>query len=174
MESYSAQMVPVNWTEEFSDIQIQIRLSQIDAAIALNYWNEAFKVSEDIHTIIEISKNILNKYPKVQLMLKYYDKLAQIFWQSEDILYHACALFRYYTLQCENKKDFDKDEKCLLATRVLLAVLCVPCEVLTTESFNEEVPAAATNQIFAMLGDRDSNLTRKTLLASRYSNILII
>jgi hypothetical protein len=62
-------------------------------ACALELWQEAYRSIEDIHGLVQLSK----KTPKAALMATYFEKLAQIFWVSGNHLFHAYALFRFYT-----------------------------------------------------------------------------
>ena len=62
-------------------------------ACALELWQEAYRSIEDIHALLQLSK----KSPKPHLMATYFEKLAQIFWVSGHHLFHAYALFRFYT-----------------------------------------------------------------------------
>ena len=72
---------------------LETRFEQLRVACALELWQEAYRSIEDIHGLVQLSK----KTPKAALMATYFEKLAQIFWVSGNHLFHAYALFRFYT-----------------------------------------------------------------------------
>jgi translation initiation factor 3 subunit A len=67
---------------------------------------EAYHTIEDIHGVIITSK----VQPPPQLMANFYEKLAQIFWVSQYYLFHANALYKFYEITREIKKDISKEE----------------------------------------------------------------
>ena len=69
----------------------------LENATKLQLWQEAFRLSSDIHTLKERSKAPLSP----TLERNYYRKLAQMFLESNDpesrnILLHAYAQLKYY------------------------------------------------------------------------------
>ncbi|KAB5582111.1 hypothetical protein PHYPO_G00183410 [Pangasianodon hypophthalmus] len=55
---------------ESQSMHLETRLVQLDSAISMELWQEAFKAVEDIHGLFALSK----KPPKPQLMANYYNK----------------------------------------------------------------------------------------------------
>ena len=72
-------------------MNLDTRLVQLDAAINMELWQEAYKAVEDIHGLMSLSKKVFQ--PK--MMANYYQKLALVFWKSGNYLFHAAAV-RYY------------------------------------------------------------------------------
>ncbi|XP_048744696.2 eukaryotic translation initiation factor 3 subunit A-like isoform X2 [Ostrea edulis] len=103
-------------------MHLETRLEQLDSAIKMELWQEAFKAVEDIHGLIQLSK----KSPKPSLMANYYQKLGMVFWKSGNGLFHASTLHRLYTLSREQRKNLSADELQKMASRVLCATLAVP------------------------------------------------
>jgi translation initiation factor 3 subunit A len=110
------------WTPESIELHLQTRFAQLEAASALELYSEAFRTTEDIYSIMQLSK----KTPKAKLMANYYDKLIGIFWVSENLLFHAFAWYKYYTLCREYNKSMTAEAKERQATCVLLAALAIP------------------------------------------------
>jgi len=110
------------WTAESIELHLQTRFAQLETASALELYSEAFRTTEDIYSIMQISK----KTPKAKLMASYYEKLIGIFWVSENLLFHAFAWYKYYTLCREYNKSMTPEAKERQATCVLLAALAIP------------------------------------------------
>ncbi|XP_064172765.1 eukaryotic translation initiation factor 3 subunit A isoform X3 [Anguilla rostrata] len=107
---------------ESQSMHLETRLVQLDSAISMELWQEAFKAVEDIHGLFALSK----KPPKPQLMANYYNKVSTVFWKSGNALFHACTLHRLYHLSREMRKNLTQEEMQRMSTRVLLATLSIP------------------------------------------------
>lgn len=103
-------------------MNLDTRLVQLDAAIQMELWQEAYKAVEDIHGLMSLSKKVFQ--PK--MMANYYQKLALVFWKSGNFLFHAAAVFKHFQLTREMKKNISAEELAKMASRVLAACLCVP------------------------------------------------
>ncbi|KAG8435820.1 hypothetical protein GDO86_013674 [Hymenochirus boettgeri] len=107
---------------ESQSMHLETRLVQLDSAISMELWQEAFKAVEDIHGLFALSK----KPPKPQLMANYYNKVSTVFWKSGNTLFHASTLHRLYHLSREMRKNLTPEETQRMSTRVLLATLSIP------------------------------------------------
>ncbi|XP_078500033.1 eukaryotic translation initiation factor 3 subunit A isoform X1 [Lissotriton helveticus] len=107
---------------ESQSMHLETRLVQLDSAISMELWQEAFKAVEDIHGLFSLSK----KPPKPQLMANYYNKVSTVFWKSGNALFHASTLHRLYHLSREMRKNLTPEETQKMSTRVLLATLSIP------------------------------------------------
>ncbi|CAG5135673.1 unnamed protein product [Candidula unifasciata] len=107
---------------ESQAMHLETRLVQLDSAISMELWQEAFKAVEDIHGLITLSK----KPPKPSLMANYYQKLGLVFSKSGNYLFHACTLHRLFNLSREQRKNLSQDELQKMASRVLCATLAIP------------------------------------------------
>jgi len=103
-------------------MNLETRLLQLDFAIQMELWQEAYKAIEDIHGLMILAK----KMPRPQQMAQYYQKLALVFGKSGNHLFHAAALFRLFQLSRDLKKNITADELQKLGSRVLVATLAVP------------------------------------------------
>ena len=162
------------WTPESIEIHLQIRFNQLEVATTLEQWNEGFRTVEDIHQIMQLSK----KAPKPKLMAAYYEKLTRVFWVSENLLFHAYAWLKFYTLSCEFRKDMKPEERAMLASNTVLAALCTPDDKAQTAGdavhashrsplglFDDEAILNEKNQQMAVLLDFRANPSRSALLA---------
>ncbi|KRZ21452.1 Eukaryotic translation initiation factor 3 subunit A, partial [Trichinella pseudospiralis] len=103
----------------------ETRLVQLDVAIQLESWQEAIRSMDDIQQLIAFSR----RSPKPSNLAIYLEKIALLFWKSNNVMFHAAALLKLYQLYKETHKSwFEKDslEPKQLATRVLLAILSIP------------------------------------------------
>eukprot|EP00189_Rhodosorus_marinus_P010280 CAMPEP_0184745962 /NCGR_PEP_ID=MMETSP0315-20130426/8574_1 /TAXON_ID=101924 /ORGANISM="Rhodosorus marinus, Strain UTEX LB 2760" /LENGTH=929 /DNA_ID=CAMNT_0027218337 /DNA_START=98 /DNA_END=2887 /DNA_ORIENTATION=+ len=101
---------------------LETRFLQLQTSVVLRNWQEAYRTIEDIHMLISLAK----KMPKAQTMGIYYERLTQVFWMSKNYLYHAHALYKLYSLNIKQNKSLSAEEAKNMATRLLLASLCVP------------------------------------------------
>merc|ERR1712226_9917 len=144
-------------------MNLDTRLVQLDAAIQMELWQEAYKAIEDIHGLMILSKKVFQ--PK--MMANYYQKLALVFWKCGNQLFHAAAIFKYFQLTREMKKNISPEELGKLASRVLGAILAVPIPSNHPE-FDKFIETDRTPQEkmarLAVLLSLQSPPTRQTLI----------
>lgn len=107
---------------ETQQLNLDTRLYQLESAIQMELWQEAYKAIEDIHGLMTLSK----KTPQPKTMANYYQKLAMVFWKAGNQLFHAAALLRLFQLSRELKKTITSDEIQRMASHVLVATLAIP------------------------------------------------
>ncbi|XP_017771246.1 PREDICTED: eukaryotic translation initiation factor 3 subunit A, partial [Nicrophorus vespilloides] len=107
---------------ETQQFNLETRLFQLDSAIQMELWQEAYKAIEDIHNLMNMSK----KMPVPKTMANYYQKLAMVFWKAGNYLFHAAALLKLYQLSKDMKKNMTPEELQKMACRVLIATLAIP------------------------------------------------
>lgn len=140
---YSTQMHAINLSDpDTLQRHLDTRFQQLNVAVELELWQEAFRSIEDIHTLLNLSK----RPAKNVMMANYYEKLARIFLVSENYLFHAAAWNRYYNLlrlstialatgQSSKKENPSVTEADMTkaASFVLLSALSIPV-ISTTRS----------------------------------------
>lgn len=140
---YSSQMHAINLSDpDTLQRHLDTRFQQLNVAVELELWQEAFRSVEDIHTLMNLSK----RPAKNVMMANYYEKLTRIFLVSENYLFHAAAWSRYYNLLRISanvlasgqgtKKDnpaVSEAEMTKAASFVLLSALSIPV-ISTTRS----------------------------------------
>ncbi len=133
---YQSQMHAINLSDpDTLQRHLDTRFQQLNVAVELELWQEAFRSVEDIHTLLSLSK----RPAKNIMMANYYEKLTRIFLVSENYLFHAAAWSRYYNLlrQSANivasgqssKKDnpaVTEGDMSRAASFVLLSALSIP------------------------------------------------
>lgn len=101
---------------------LDTRFSQLNAAVAMELWQEAFRSVEDIHNLLTISK----RPPKPAVMANYYEKLSKIFLVSGNYLFHAAAFNKYATLVRTQNKNATESELERLGSIALLSAIAIP------------------------------------------------
>lgn len=133
---YQSQMHAINLSEpDTLQRHLDTRFQQLNVAVELELWQEAFRSVEDIHTLLSLSK----RPAKNVMMANYYEKLTRIFLVSENYLFHAAAWSRYYSLLRQSasivasgqslKKDnpaVTEADMSRAASFVLLSALSIP------------------------------------------------
>lgn len=132
---FGAQMHAINLNDpDTLQRHLDTRFQQLNVAVELELWQEAFRSVEDIHTLLSLSK----RPAKPIMMANYFEKLTRIFLVSENYLFHAAAWSRYYNLlrqsasamsQGGTKKDHPavtESDMTRAASFVLLAALSIP------------------------------------------------
>ncbi|KAJ0400112.1 hypothetical protein ATCC90586_005133 [Pythium insidiosum] len=125
------------FTLESVEALLEIRYRQLQVASHLELYSEAFRTIDDINTIM----SLVDQVPRLDLLVTYYEKLAQIFLVSKNHLFHAFALYKWFALRVAGLSGLDgaaalaaavpaaaldKHELQRMATRVVLAALSVP------------------------------------------------
>ncbi|GAO16938.1 hypothetical protein UVI_02046230 [Ustilaginoidea virens] len=133
---YSSQIHAINLSDpDTLQRHLETRFQQLNVAVELELWQEAFRSVEDIHTLLSLSK----RPPKNVMMANYYEKLTRIFLVGENYLFHAAAWSRYYSLlrqssvlvatgqgrKADNPPASDADLQ-KAASFVLLSALAIP------------------------------------------------
>ena len=67
--------------------QMTTRFAALEVCAEMSSWSEGFRIIEDIQLVMDRTRPILTS----QLLATYYEKLARIFWVSENYLFHACS-----------------------------------------------------------------------------------
>lgn len=96
------------------------RFKQLNTAVDLELWQEAFRTAEDIYGLVSVSK----RAPKPSMMAAYFEKLVQVFKVGNNFLFHAAAYAKLHsTLAITSGTDQVQGKN---ATLVLLSALAVP------------------------------------------------
>ncbi|KDO22829.1 hypothetical protein SPRG_11588 [Saprolegnia parasitica CBS 223.65] len=111
------------WSADSVELHLSIRFEQLDTASSLELWTEAFRTVDDVHLVF----GFLETLPKPTLMATFYHKLAEVFYISNNHVYHAYAWFKYYTL-IQRERLTPIMELPLLASKVVLASLSIPVQ----------------------------------------------
>ena len=120
---YPNQPHSINLNEpETLQRHLDTRFQQLNAAVELELWQEAFRSVEDIHNLLNMAK----RPPKPIMMANYYEKLTKIFLVANNYLFHAAAWSRLYNLRRDLGKLGTQEEQRKLASFVLMAILSIP------------------------------------------------
>ncbi|WWC71542.1 uncharacterized protein I206_105500 [Kwoniella pini CBS 10737] len=106
---------------------LDTRFLQLETAVELELWQEAFRSVEDVHGLVAAGK----KVAKPAMMANYYEKLTQIFKAEggkQTAVFHAAAWARYF--QYAERAGISNDKA---PGSVLLSALAVPLGEVETK-----------------------------------------
>lgn len=154
---FSSQMHAINLSDpETLQRHLDTRFEQLNVAVELELWQEAFRSVEDIHTLLSLSK----RPPKPIMMANYFEKLTRIFMVGDNFLFHAAAWSKYFnilrgsaaamSIAGASKKDHpavSESDMTSAASFVLLSALAIPV-ISTSRSRGAlvDADAARTNK----------------------------
>lgn len=154
---FSSQMHAINLSDpETLQRHLDTRFEQLNVAVELELWQEAFRSVEDIHTLLSLSK----RPPKPIMMANYFEKLTRIFMVGDNFLFHAAAWSKYFNIlrgsaaamsvAGASKKDHpavSESDMTSAASFVLLSALAIPV-ISTSRSRGAlvDADAARTNK----------------------------
>ncbi|RLN96376.1 hypothetical protein BBJ28_00025139, partial [Nothophytophthora sp. Chile5] len=165
------------FTLESVERLLEVRYRQLQVATDLELFSEAFRTIDDINSIM----NLVEQTPRLDLLVTYYEKLAQIFQVSKNHLFHAYALYKWYSLRVAGLQGLagaqalqelpvlvSKEEQQEMATRVVLAALSIPLldfEASSSVLGDDETSSAAPTADSALsAAARDKNSRMAALL----------
>ena len=128
--------------------------------------------------VVDLQSN--KKSFKSKSMRDFYEKLGQVFWVSENYLFHACALLKIYHIverqaAREARADGQKEKQeslAPLASKLLLAAIAVP--PLPAKSYEVDFdPEKDKQQRMANLVGHSSVPSRKTVLADLFARNVV-
>lgn len=99
---------------------LETRCNQLKIATELDLWREAYFTANEIYELMNKTR------PKPHLRSMYYEYLGQIFWKSDNYLFHAFSCLKNVLFVKAAKQNLHPDELQLLASKAVLATLCVP------------------------------------------------
>ncbi len=182
---FSQQMHAINLSDaDTLQRHLDTRFQQLNVAVELELWQEAFRSVEDIHNLFSLSK----RPAKPAMMANYFDKLTKIFLVSENYLFHAAAWSRLQSLLRQSalavgagapKKEHpsvSESEMTKAASFVILSALSIPV-ISTARSRGaiidaEEARKSKNNRLTSLLG-MNSAPTRALLFRDAVSKGLL-
>ena len=99
---------------------LETRCRQLQIATELDLWRESYTTATEIYELMSKCR------PKPHLRSMYYEYLGQIFWKSDNHLFHAFACLKNLMFVRAAKQNATPEELALLASKAVLATLCVP------------------------------------------------
>lgn len=162
---FSSQMHAINLSDpDTLQRHLDTRFQQLNVAVELELWQEAFRSVEDIHTLLSLSK----RPAKNVMMANYFEKLTRIFLVSENYLFHAAAWSRYYNLLRQSAaavasgQGLKKDNPAVTEADMTKAASFVLLSALS-------IPVISTSRSRGALVDADTARNNKN---SRLTNLL--
>ena len=126
-QKYSHQAHSINLHDpDTLQRHLDTRFQQLNTAVDLELWQEAFRTAEDIHGLVGMSK----RAPKASMMASFYEKMVKVFGVGQNYLFHAAAYGKLYSLHAaraaaagDRAEDVELEK---LSSLVLLSALAVP------------------------------------------------
>mmetsp|Transcript_114761 Transcript_114761/g.180710 ORF Transcript_114761/g.180710 Transcript_114761/m.180710 type:complete len:1113 (+) Transcript_114761:62-3400(+) len=107
-------------------LTLDTRFTQLRVASELDLWREAYSTAERVCDLLNaLTAHKVKGYPKPKQRSSYYEYLAKIFWKSENYLFHAFACLKNVLIITNSKRDLALTEKQALASKAVMATLCI-------------------------------------------------
>lgn len=74
---------------------LDTRLLQLNTAMKLDQWQEAYRSIEDLHNLLSVGR----KAPKPSILAQYYERLSEVFLIGGNHLIHAAGLGKLYAIK---------------------------------------------------------------------------
>ena len=172
------------------NLMITAHLEQLDVAVHFDNWQDAYRAIEEIDQKMSHFKVM----PRMDTMVKYYNMLAQIFWVSNNFLFHAFALQRIFKNKeaevVDKKKDQQEEKRYVpsittffskpsptlrkLADKVILSVLCIPYwsqdRLTCVTPFTSDSQREKAERMTKLLKSQGAPPTRESLLSELSGN----
>lgn len=148
---------------------LDTRFSQLNVAVKLELWQEAFRSVEDVHTLLNHSKRPV----KPVMMANYYENLTRIFLVSDNYLFHAAAWSKYFSLMLQARNSKEEDLR-RVASSLLISTLAIPTfpQSQLRGGFQEDDLRTRNTRLTSLL-NLAKNPTRESLLKQALSkNVL--
>mmetsp|Transcript_40723 Transcript_40723/g.81652 ORF Transcript_40723/g.81652 Transcript_40723/m.81652 type:complete len:1137 (-) Transcript_40723:107-3517(-) len=157
-------------TAEAMQTHLETRFSQLNTAIEMELWQEAYRTVEDVHSMIGMMK----LRPKAKPMAAYHSQLAKIFWVAGNVLFHGMSLVRLYALSKTFATPPPPVELSLIASRAVLAALATPAPspVVDVNLLEYDLEHEKTKRMAAMLSF-PTELSRDLMLSEVRSKGLL-
>lgn len=114
----------VSMTPEQIERHLATRFVQLELCTEMSLWAEAYKTVGDINGIMALAEAPV----KTSQRATYYEKLARIFWVSQNYLFHAFAWYRFYSISIAANRSLTDADRTTLASAVVLAALAIPVQ----------------------------------------------
>ena len=111
-------------TPEAMQTHLETRFSQLNTAIDMQLWQEAYRTVEDVHAMLAL----MPTKPKARPMASYHSQLAKVFWVAGNAVFHGMSLIRLFMLSKTFATQPPAAEMSLLASRAVLAALATPLD----------------------------------------------
>jgi len=148
-------------TAEAMQTHLETRFAQLNTAIEMELWQEAYRTVEDVHSMLGLMK----LRPKAKPMAAYHSQLARVFWVAGNVLFHSMSIVRLYALSKTFATPTPPEEMSLYASRAVLAALATPCEspVVDVNLLEYDLEHEKTKRMAQMLAF-PAELSRASLL----------
>ena len=162
INKYQGQTTSVDLSSPDTQLlYLETRFLQLQAAAELELWQEAYRTIEDIYESMRQQGLQLLSESSPQLMRTYYDRLADIFLASGNMLFHAYSLDKLLVLAMTDEST-TAAQRLQLANSTVLAALVVSGSQVEEEVFTHRHEGAA--RLAQLLGFKKETPSRAKLL----------
>lgn len=105
------------------EVYMRLRFVQLETCAKLQMWAEAYRtIKDEIRSAVHRARIV----PPPHLRAEYYEQLSQVFWVSDNWLFHAYAWFKFYSLSAAQNRSLTPEKRQDMASKALLSALTVP------------------------------------------------
>merc|ERR1711937_637352 len=113
--------------QKSQEIQTLLRMKQLDTAIALKLWQEAFKAIEDVYAIQQYTRRYAKAFAhQSRFKSEFLQYISTVLQEAGQPLFHAASCHKIFQINQTMNRNISAKELSKLASRTVIATLAIP------------------------------------------------
>jgi len=113
--------------QKSQEIQTLLRIKQLETAISLKLWQEAFKAIEDVYAIQQFTRRSVKAFAhQSRFKSEFLLHISRVLREAGQPLFHAASCHKIFQINQTMNKNITAKELSKLASRTVIATLAIP------------------------------------------------